>query len=135
MRFCRVTVSWLLILAVLDLTGSAGALAAGPSAGDQQYIDPLSGSTTPSSHHSSPAASNSTPSGSSSASSTQGSTSPQASAVVSASTSATTTAAATTSQSSAATLPRTGFDAWLAAGLGLALLGTGGMLRRHQRRT
>jgi LPXTG-motif cell wall-anchored protein len=135
MRFCRATLSWLLVVAALGLIGAAGALAT--SAGDQQYIDPLSGSTT--THHSTPAPSSSSSSGSSS-SSTQGSTAGSTaastpSAATSASTTATTATTATTgSQSSAATLPRTGFDAWLAAALGLVLFGTGVIVRRQQRR-
>jgi LPXTG-motif cell wall-anchored protein len=140
-RVCRVTITWLLALGALLLLGPGAALASGPSAGDQQYTDPLGGSSTPSSQPSSSSSSSSgsgTSSGSSApvtqgTSASAGSSSPTASTTTSTSTGATTaaTTGTTTSSASTSTLPRTGFDAWLAAGLGLALLGTGVAVRRR----
>ena len=46
MRLSRVLVTWSLVIAALVVIVPAGALASGPSAGDQQYVDPLSGTKT-----------------------------------------------------------------------------------------
>jgi hypothetical protein len=123
----------LTVVCAVVLLGAAAALANGPSAGDQQYIDPLSGSH----HHSK----SNTSSGSSSTTPTvTPTTSTPAPATVTPTTSTTATSASSTPSTtttssgshdpSGKTLPFTGFDVWLAAALGLGLLTTGVYLRR-----
>jgi hypothetical protein len=125
------TRSLLAVLIVLGLFAAlipAAALAGGSSAGDNQYVDPLSGVHA----HS----------GNSSSSTTTSSAGTSATAAPSATaTSPTATTAGTTSKSASGkskTLPFTGFDDWQAAGLG-GLLMVGGLglrglgLRRRAR--
>jgi hypothetical protein len=115
------------------LLGAIGALAlavpavslagGGSSAGDQQYVDPLSGS----SHHSTTTtASPATPTPAPVASAS--SSTPTATA-----TAATSTTAATGSSSASKQLPFTGMNVWLAAGIGLLMLGAGVGIRRAVR--
>jgi cytoskeletal protein RodZ len=122
----------LAVLCAVALLGPAGALANGPSAGDQQYIDPLGSGNH---HHKS----NGGSSTSTTTPSTSTATSPPPATVTPTTTTATTASstAATTSATpshghdpSGKTLPFTGFDVWLAAGLGLSLLAGGAYLRR-----
>src|SRR5947209_10184567 len=103
----------LTLLSVAALAPSA-AWASGPSAGDQQYVDPLAGATTPSS---------SRPPRSSSAS--PPSTASSAPAVAAAPSSAASAAAAPTAATTAAapTLPFTGLDAAETFAAGTLLLG------------
>jgi hypothetical protein len=110
---------------------AAPAAALASSAGDQQYIDPLVGTTTGASpsHTQQPSRPAATPpapamastppaaSSSSSSSSSRSSTSPDPSPPV----------------TGRATLPFTGFPGWLAALVGAALLCGGGVLRRAVR--
>jgi cytoskeletal protein RodZ len=116
--------SLLAVLIVLGLFAAlvpAAALAGGSSAGDNQYVDPLSGV------HSHSGSSSSSPSSSSAGTS--------ATAAASA-TSPTATTAGTTStgaSSKSKTLPFTGFDDWQAAALGgLLVIGGLGLRRRAQ---
>ena len=125
-RYFLVVVVGLMLLA-------PAALATGPSAGDQQYTDPLGGSngqsngssTTPSSSNSTAPATPAAPS-----------TSSAPTAVAASSTSATTTSPSSTASGTAASdaLPRTGFNAWLGAAFGVALLGAGLAVRRQVHR-
>jgi cytoskeletal protein RodZ len=144
--------SWLKLLILLTIIGAVAflaqgaAIASGPSAGDQQYIDPLGGSNSSSgSHH----ASHSSHSSSSSSTSSQAPTpappttttptvtAPSATATPSASTASTTPTATTASSPTAGdpskTLPFTGFDASLGAAIGLSMLASGLYLRRVSR--
>ena len=120
-RYFLVVVVGLMLLA-------PAALATGPSAGDQQYTDPLGGS-------------NGQSNGSSTTPSRSNSTAPATAAAPSMSSSptalaASSTSATTTSPSSTASgaLPRTGFNAWLGAAFGVALLGAGLAVRRQVHR-
>jgi LPXTG-motif cell wall-anchored protein len=147
MLMWRKTLVLLTIIGTLALFGTASALASGPSAGDQQYVDPLAGQH--SSHHSSGNGSGSSSSSSSSSSSgsssapatstptvtTQNSSATGSSTATAASGTPTATTAAATPMAGdpPSTLPRTGFDAWLAAALGLAMAGGGLYLRRAAR--
>jgi cytoskeletal protein RodZ len=123
-------------LALLCLLGLAGfvvpaaALATGPSAGDQQYIDPLSGSH----HHSSSTTTSSPTTPAASTPSSSATTSGTAAASVTTTASAGTTAAPAAA-SSGKTLPFTGLNVGLAAGVGVLMLAAGaGMRRRVSRR-
>ena len=109
----------LLVLAAL-VSGPAIALASGPSAGDNQYTDPLSGTTTAT--HSSPAPSSSP--ASSSSSSSGGSSSPTATTASSTPSQATTQPTATAANAKK-TLPYTGLNVWLGAAVGIGLVGLG----------
>src|SRR4030081_1324903 len=122
----------LIILAALMLLSPA-AVAAGPSAGDQPYTDPLAGSNgsnSSSNGSASNGSSSSTPASSGSSSSAASSASSSTSA-----TPAALTPPATTAQATGSTLPRTGFNAWVGAAFGVALLGAGLAVRRQVHRT
>jgi hypothetical protein len=110
-----------------SLLAATSVLASGTntSAGDQQYVDPLT-STTSTSHPSG----SSTPSSSSSGSSSSGSGSSLSQAP---STLATGSSSSGTTSSTAAhsgTLPFTGMNVWACIAIGVGLLGTGLVLRR-----
>jgi LPXTG-motif cell wall-anchored protein len=134
------------IVGAVALLGPAAALATGPSAGDQQYVDPLGGShSSGGSHHSSggshSSGSSTTPSSTATTPGTSPTT-PSAGATVSSSTTTTTASAsptATTASTSATSakdpksLPRTGFDVWLAVLIGAGLLSSGLIVRRTVR--
>jgi len=117
----------LLLICGFALAAPAAGLASGPSAGDQQYVDPLGGSSS-GSH-------------SSSHSSSPGTTSSPTPAPVASPPAATTaTVASTTSTRSSTqtagdpgTLPRTGFDVWPGVAVGIGLLASGAFLRRAAR--
>lgn len=118
-------------VAVAAVTGFAPALAlaqggTGTSAGDQQYVDPLT-STTPA--PSTAASSPSTPSASSSASPSTSGSSP------SASTGSASSPPASASPSSSATLPYTGLNLWPLVLVGIALIAGGALIRLALRRT
>lgn len=121
----------LLALSALMLLAPA-ALATGPSAGDQQYTDPLGGSNGANSRHSSGSGStSSTPASSSSSTSTPSAgVSSSTAAAPAASTPTATTAQVTTGNA----LPRTGFNAWEGAAFGFVLLGAGFAVRRQVHR-
>jgi hypothetical protein len=116
-----------LFVAAVVLSGPASALATGPSAGDQQYTDPLAGSgsnhasTHTSSTSSTPApapAPAPTPSSSGSSAATTASSAPTSATVPS------------SGGDPGKSLPRTGFDVALGALLGACLLASGTYLRR-----
>jgi LPXTG-motif cell wall-anchored protein len=141
------------VLLALALLAPASALAGG-SAGDQQYIDPLGGQNPNSgSHHSSGSGGSTTPATApapstpsststpttSSSSTGQTGTSTSSSTGTTAAVSGTSSPTATSSSATAVdpagkTLPRTGFDAWAGALVGLGLLGIGLVVRRVARR-
>jgi hypothetical protein len=120
-------------------TVPAVALASGPSAGDQQYVDPLAGSN-PGSTHSGGGQSPTAPSSTSSAPASTPTSSAASSSASSASStgSSTTTTGTSTGSTSQATsgdsLPVTGYDAPLAVLTGFGLLALGTCLRRATRR-
>ncbi len=122
-----------------SLAGAAAVAASGTStsAGDQQYVDPLTGSST-TSHPNGSTGSGSSGSGSSgSSSSSSGSssttngtlsqTSPTASGTSSSSTSSD---PGSSTGSHGSTLPFTGMNVWACVAIGVGLLGTGLVLRR-----
>jgi LPXTG-motif cell wall-anchored protein len=143
MTFRRITIAAMFALLALALLAPAAALATGPSAGDQQYVDPLGGQNGSSGSNGSNGSSGgggSTSSGgggSSGASASSGSSgtfsaSSGTSSTTSSSTASTgTTAGDPTGATSAGSLPRTGYDVWLAVGLGIGLLGAGVLVRRR----
>jgi hypothetical protein len=111
------------ILTSLTLLMATVAVASGPgsSAGDQQYVDPFGGSTTPASHPSP----------------TPAPTIAQPTAVSTTTTTTTVVASATTPAAASdpsPTLPRTGLDVSLTVAVGLGLLVGGLALRRTARR-
>jgi hypothetical protein len=126
----RTLLALLIAFGLLASVGPAVALAAGGSAGDNQYVDPLAGV------HPHGGGSSSSSSGSSSGSSapaSSGSASSPAVAATSTATTPTATSAATSTDPSgkSKTLPFTGFGDWQAAGLGAVLLAGGLALRRR----
>jgi hypothetical protein len=123
----RTTTTWVLTVVAMLAVGPALALATGPSAGDNQYTDPLKSTA---SHPPPPPATTAPPpvaappatSSSDTATTTTPSTiapGPAASAI-----SSDTSPAAT-----APSLPRTGYDAWLAIPLGAGLISLGAGIR------
>jgi len=141
-RSWRLTAICLALIGICALAGPAVALASGPgsSAGDQQYVDPLAGvngnsathptSTPPTSAPSSASSSSGSPSSGGAPSDTGVSSSVTPANPDPATVTATATATTATT-TSAPTLPRTGFDVGVAAGLGLVLVGGGLGLRRQ----
>ena len=138
MRFLRLT-ALLAALAVPALLGAAAAFATGPSAGDNQYTDPLGSSSTSSTTSSAPAPTSTAPPPSSTSSppASQGTPASGSSSATSATPTASTTTVSSSSTTGQATstLPRTGFNALLAVAVGLGLLATGIGLRRRMQRT
>lgn len=122
----------MLVLGALSLAVPAVTIAGGGggSAGDQQYTDPF-GSTSPSKSSST---TSSAPATSSPATTSPATTSPTPVSGTSAA-SDPTTPTATIASTTTGELPRTGYDGWLAAGLGFALVGGGLGLRVRLRRT
>lgn len=104
----------LTVIAVFSLAGAAAVMASGTgtSAGDQQYVDPLTTTT--------PAPTTSTGS----------STLSQSPPATLSSGSSTTTTPSTTAAQSTGTLPYTGMNVWACAAVGVGLLGCGLGLRR-----
>jgi hypothetical protein len=119
----------LTVLCAVALLVPASA-AAGTSAGDQQYIDPLAGSGLPansgqSSHGGGPATASPAPTTTTAAPTTT-------TAVPTATTASSTppSSATTHADPPVKTLPMTGLDLWLAAVVGMALIAAGLVLRR-----
>jgi hypothetical protein len=115
----------LLALVAAVIAGPAAAIAvagSGPSAGDNQYTDPLSTST--STHSTAPPPASTTPAPPVSPTST---VAPAPTATIAS------TATSTTAGSSSKTLPLTGYDGLGAALLGGGLLGAGFVVRRRLR--
>ena len=136
MRFTRLILIGLCLVLSVAALGPAVALASGPSAGDQQYVDPLGGSTGSgnSGSGSSSSSSGSSSSGSGTvASSPSTATASAGSTTTPATTTATGTASTTsgTTTSSTRTLPFTGFNVWEGAVIGVVMLGAGALLRRR----
>jgi hypothetical protein len=117
----------MLVIGMLALSVPAVTLASGGgggSAGDQQYTDPFAGTPTSSSHTTTataPASSAPTP------------TVAPATGTTTAQLTAGTTPTATIAATAANQLPYTGYDAWLAAGFGLAMV-AGGLGLRYRTR-
>lgn len=125
----------MLLLGALALAAPAVTLAAGGggSAGDQQYTDPFGGTSTPTKSAPKTTATAPPPA----TSTAPAATAPTTTATPVASTqtaSDPTTPTATIASSNAGTLPRTGYDGWLAAALGFGLVGGGLVLRVRARR-
>jgi hypothetical protein len=119
----RASIALLAACAALCGHVPAAALAdSGPSAGDNQYVDPLAGTgTSTTAHHAKPAPSTSTPV-------------PGATSTLSDSSPLTSSGPpATAAGSDPATLPVTGDDALLVGVLGFALAGAGVAARRATR--
>ena len=127
----------MLLLGALALAVPAVALAGGGgSAGDQQYTDPFAG-TSPGKSKPKTTTTSAPTTSSAPATSTPPPT-PTTSVTPVASTSTAsdpTTPTATIASTTTGELPRTGYDGWLAAGLGFALVGGGLGLRVRLRRT
>jgi hypothetical protein len=116
-----------IVLAAMSLVLALPATAAAQSAGDNQYVDPLAGQQPQGQHH---ATQHTTPAPASAPSS---SSSPGTSAAPAGSSSAapaTSGSAAAAPQSTSVPLAHTGFDAWIPAVAGVALLGCALLLRR-----
>jgi cytoskeletal protein RodZ len=122
----RTLLALLIVLGLLAALGPAVALADGGSAGDNQYVDPLSGV------HTHSGGSSGSSSGSSGATSSAPASSSAAAGTSTATTPTATSAATSTDPSGKSkTLPFTGFADWQAAGLGALLLAGGLVLRRR----
>ncbi|MFL5863658.1 MAG: hypothetical protein ACJ780_23275 [Solirubrobacteraceae bacterium] len=140
MRTSRRLVTCMLLLGALALSVPAATLAAGGgSAGDQQYTDPFA-SGTPAPSKSKPATTTTTPTAPSSTPTPAApttSSAPAAAAPVASTSSSSdpTTPTATIASSTAGQLPHTGYESWLAAAVGCALVGGGVALRARLRRT
>lgn len=118
-----------------SLTGAAAVLASGTntSAGDNQYVDPLAGTTHASSSPTSSPSSSSSSSGSSSSSSNSSlSTAPS---TLASGSSSSTDPTGTGSSAHGGTLPFTGMNIWACVAIGAGLLGAGVLLRRGIRAT
>lgn len=132
------TAACLVVLSAIALGGAAAVLAQGTStsAGDNQYVDPLTSTTSTSHPSGSSSSSSSGSSGSSSSSSTSNSSLSQTpSSVASGSASSSGSSAGGTSSAGSRTLPFTGMNVWAGVAIGLGLLGTGIVLRRTVRAT
>jgi len=134
----------ILALFALALAVPAATLAAGGgSAGDQQYTDPFAGTSTPTatSHPTTPTSTTPAPATTTApppVDSTPAQTAPAPTAATATTPSASASAdgSATTTDSTArpTTLAFTGYDSWLAGGLGFAMVAGGITLRRRARR-
>jgi uncharacterized protein HemX len=133
----------MLLLGALALSVPAVTLASGGgSAGDQQYTDPFAGTPPPSKSKpkttvtTPPPTTPTAPAPASAPTPAPATTPASATATPVASTSSDpTTPTATIATSTAGTLAHTGYDSWLAAALGFALVGGGLGLRARLRRT
>ncbi len=124
----------LLLVFAFGLLAPVAALASGPSAGDQQYVDPLGGGSGNSGSgggggggQSSGSSGSSSSSSGASTSGTVGSSS-SSSATLSASSG---TTATTSTGTSSGTLPYTGLDVPIAIAVGVGLIASGFFLRRR----
>jgi hypothetical protein len=124
----------MLVLGAIALAIPAVTIAAGGggSAGDQQYTDPFGG--TSSGKSTSTATTTSAPSTSTQSAATSPPTT-SATPVASTSTASDPTTPTATIASTTGELPHTGYDGWLAAALGFALVGGGLGLRARLHRT
>jgi LPXTG-motif cell wall-anchored protein len=140
-RTSRWLATCMLLLGVLVLSVPAVTLASGGggSAGDQQYTDPFAG-TAPGKGKPKTTTNSAPTTSTQAAAPTTTSAPPASTPVASPSTSSdpttpTATIASTTATATAGELPHTGYDSWLAAGLGFVLVGGGLGLRARLRRT
>ena len=101
------------------------------SAGDNQYVDPLAGQHPQPTHHAAQPQQGSSPSQSSAPSAPAPATAAPATSSAAPTTSSGSSAAAP--QSTSVPLAHTGFDAWIPAVAGIALIGAAAMLRRSAR--
>ncbi len=113
----------LCLFGALAILVPAAALATGPSAGDQQYVDPLGGS-----HH------GSTTTTTAPTTTTPAATPSSSTPTATTSSASTTTATGSSGSTGSKTLPFTGMNVWLAAGIGVFMLALGAGLRRSTRR-
>ena len=123
-----------MLLAAALLGPSAALAASGPSAGDNQYTDPLKSTTTTASKPTKTATPTTAPATTpppSTSSGTINTAPPVATATATATTTTPTATTATSATSTAATLPRTGYDGWLAAALGAGFVAAGFGVRRR----
>ena len=123
-------------LSAIFLGGAAAVLASGTStsAGDQQYVDPLT-STSNSSHPSTSSSSSGSSSSSSGSSSSTSNSSLSQSSSSSSSGSSGTSGSGSSASAHGGTLPFTGMNVWACAAIGVGLFGTGLVLRRSVRAT
>jgi cytoskeletal protein RodZ len=122
----RTLTRWVLaVVAALALGPIAAALASGgPSAGNNQYSDPLA-NTTPTTHQAAPPPATTTPTPTSTPA-------PVTSAPpVTSTADPTTTADPATTTTTGKTLPMTGYDAWLGGAFGVFLVAGGIAVRRR----
>jgi hypothetical protein len=101
------------------------------SAGDNQYVDPLAGQHSQPTHHAAQPQQGSSPSQSAAPSAPAPSTAAPATSGAAPTTSSGSAAGAP--QSTSVPLAHTGFDAWIPAVAGIALIGAAVMLRRGAR--
>jgi len=124
----RAMISRRTAVVVTSLALAFPATAAAQSAGDNQYVDPLAGQHPQTQHQ--PTTQHATPAP---AAAPSNSSSPATSAAPAGSSSAAGSAAASSAaapQSTSVPLAHTGFDAWIPAVAGIALLGCAVLLRR-----
>jgi hypothetical protein len=146
-RASRRVAAWILVILILALAVPAVTLASGPggSAGDQQYTDPFAGTSTPTATTHQSATATTPPVTTAPATTAPAGATPTTTAPPPTTTPAPTTAAAAPSTSgdpgttptattASNTLPYTGYDGWLAATLGFAMVAGGVGLRRRARR-
>jgi len=132
LTFTKVARAALIAASVGSLAfGPAPALAGnGPSAGDNQYVDPLSGSG-PSSSHSGSSSHHSSSSATTTTTQAPSSTSGQSQSQGTGSAPSASTAVSTTARDPSHNLPYTGYELPFGAGLGAVLIGAGVVLRRR----
>lgn len=126
----------LVILGLFALDGGvalAGGGGGSNSAGNSQYVDPLSGNGHKGTHHSGSSSGTSSSSGTTSSSTTSSSSGTSSPLSQSAPTSVSGTPVSTTTSSK--TLPYTGLNLWACVAVGMALLAAGLGLRRVLART
>jgi LPXTG-motif cell wall-anchored protein len=128
----RVLTTWLLVLGAALALGPVAALATGPSAGDNQYTDPLGGTAPAKTTKTTTTAPPQQTTTSSSAPATVPSSTPTliTGPAVTSSTDPTATTA-TTKTGKSHTLPNTGYDGWLGGLLGAGLVAIGFGVRRR----
>jgi hypothetical protein len=133
----RRLLTWILVLAALALAVPAATLASGPggSAGDQQYTDPFAGTSNPATTHTTThTATTPAPAPATTPAPAATSTAPAPAAPAPAASTAPDTTPATSTPARPTSLAFTGYDSWLAGGLGVAMVGGGVLLRRRARR-
>ena len=117
--------TWLLVAVAMLAVAPVVVAASGPSAGDNQYTDPLKSTTT--THATPPPTTTNAPAstGGGPAPATTTTITPPPTAVAAATTTTATGTATPAASASTGSLPRTGYESWLAALLGVGLVTTG----------